>query len=82
MSWMWLALKKILGFFWNTEFIQIRLEDMCLLKSRDDLVLDGAIDQLIPLVGTSNQGARQSTVKNWSHSTNDWLNRELRQLES
>ena len=44
------VLKKLLAMWWDIEFIQLRLENLWLLKSRDDLLLDGAIDQVIPLV--------------------------------
>lgn len=44
------VLKKILDLWRDIEFTQLRLENLWLLKSRDDLVLDGAIDQVIPLV--------------------------------
>ena len=37
------VLKKILDMWWDIEFVQLRLENLWLLKSRDDLVLDGGI---------------------------------------
>jgi len=43
------ALNSLLKLWWDIDLIQLRLESLWLLKSRDDLVLDGAVDQIIPL---------------------------------
>jgi len=42
-------LKKILDHWWDIEIARLRVERLWLLKSRDDLVLDGSIDEIIPL---------------------------------
>ena len=44
------SLKKLIDLWWNVELVQLRLDSLWLLKSKDDLVLDGAIDQIIPLI--------------------------------
>ncbi len=44
------ALQELLGRWRNREFIQLSLENLWLLKSKDDLVLDGSVAKDIPLV--------------------------------
>lgn len=44
------VLKKLLDRWWDIEFVRLRLENLWLLQSRDDLVLDGGVDRIIPLV--------------------------------
>ena len=42
-------LKKILDRWWDIEIVRLRVENLWLLKSNDDLVLDGSIEETIPL---------------------------------
>ncbi len=42
-------LQQLLDKWWDLEFMQLQLEYLWLLKARDDLLLDGGIEQLIPL---------------------------------
>ena len=43
-------LEMLLSRWRDVEFMQLRLDELWLLKSRDDLVLNGSIDNTIPLV--------------------------------
>jgi len=42
-------LKNILDRWWEIEIVNVQVENLWLLKSRDDLVLDGSIEEIIPL---------------------------------
>lgn len=44
------ALKEFIDRWQHCEFVQLNLEDLWMLKSKDDLVLDGSIAKVIPLV--------------------------------
>jgi len=43
-------LKKLLDKWRNAEFYRSQLEELWLLRSRDDLVLDGSVEQVIPII--------------------------------
>jgi len=42
-------LREILEFWKNVDFLVSRIENLWLLKSRDDLVLNGSVEKLIPI---------------------------------
>lgn len=47
------AVKELLDRWWGRLFLQTSVDRLWLLRSRDDLVLDGCVDRIIPLVRTA-----------------------------
>ncbi|MEH6476822.1 MAG: hypothetical protein V7727_14115 [Sneathiella sp.] len=44
------TLSALIERWWDRQFVQIDLKELWMVKTRDDLVLDGCIDRVIPLV--------------------------------